>query len=76
MLRVVVGLEYYLLMARVADDESDVIFRCECDSIGDIGRLDEVDCVISVIALGARPKLWRVWVTSLVGVEGCHDRWR
>ena len=63
-------------MACIADDEPDVVLRCECDSLGYIGGLGDVDCVIYVIAQGARPRLRRERVAALIGVEGCHDRRR
>ena len=64
----------YLLVAGVADDEPDVVLRCECDAFGYIRRLGDVDCVIYVIAQDAGLRFWRVRVTALVGEEGCHDR--
>lgn len=64
----------YLLMARVAHDETDLVRPGKRHSGLDIGSRRDVDRVAHRVPKPARRRLWREGVTTLVGKEGLHDR--
>ena len=63
----------YALVACVSDDESDVVFCREGDSLGYICPLRHVDRIVYIITQSARTRFRRVRITALISVEWCHD---
>ncbi len=62
-----------LLVTCVAYHDADVVFLCECDAIGDIGWLGDVDGVGIVVPQCARAGSRGEGVAAFVREVGGHD---
>lgn len=62
----------YLLMPRILDHKSDVVFFGETNSFLDIIGSTDVDRVTNVISQLARKRSGRIWIARLVLEVGAH----